>query len=211
MQTAESANCKLTVVVYAADGPDSSDFFELFLNYNADIRRAVEHNDVTVSHPYRYLFLFVQCAHAVDTFSHFYDSRQLQGKALIHEHSPITTANEEVVTSYDRAIHLSVLNIQLFDYLRRVVKEHIDVIFGVVCDYHLVANRRHVLHIELHSVNILRRRFWFVQIFEMPHVLQESAPHDVICILGVALDLDQGGEVVCLLTRKLEIPSVKRR
>ena len=103
------------------------------------------------------------------------------------------------------------LNIQLFDYLRRVGKEHIDVIFGVVCDYHLVANSRHVLYIELYSVNILRRCFWLVQIFEVPHVLQESAPHDVICILSVALYLYQGGEVVGLLTRKLEIPSVEGR
>ena len=80
-------------------------------------------------------------------------------------------------------------DVQLFDYLWGISEEHINIVLGIVRNYHFFSGAGHMLYFAFDAVDVLWCCFRLVQILEVPDILQEGRTHKLICVLSVTFDL----------------------
>ena len=68
----------------------------------------------------------------MDTLRYFNCLEKLESELVIDEDSSISTSDEQLVYGHYRAIHLTALDVENFDWVRCICIKYIDIVLSVI-------------------------------------------------------------------------------
>ena len=112
---------------------------------------------MAICHTYADLREVIKRAHAVNTFGYLNCLLKLEGKLVVYENAAVTASDEDTVDGDHGAVHLTALDVQLLNHIRRIYAEHIDVITLVVNQEPSLADRLNVFDlVALDTMDVSR-------------------------------------------------------
>ena len=108
----------------------------------------------------------------MDTLRYFNCLEKLESKLVIDEDSPVSTSDEQLIYGHDRAIHLTALDVEYFDWVRCICIEDINIVFSIIDEKEVIAYGLNMLYfVTFNPMNVRWRSILSVQVLEIPHLL----------------------------------------